>query len=263
MPGVLLRSLELRGEADFFGRPIPFRGIVSNLATTPSAHGEPIRLWISSTDATALKVRATIDRTRGRVREELVVEAQEIPVKSQSLGHPEQLHLAVAPSTGTLTASVNVDRDKLSGEIQLVQKRPGFTTVLKCQGKNSPIGESLEQSLGELDSLTTRISLTGTIDRPSCELTSNLGPAVAAALARGLQQHADARTRQVLADAQRQVDERLADVERQLAERRKRFAIRTAGMPDRIDAIARSQTRRERMSSEQLGRRLPTTSILR
>jgi hypothetical protein len=94
-------------------------------------------------------------------------------------------------------------------------------------------------------------------------LQSNLGSAVADALRHGLEKHAEAQAREILANARRQVDERLAELERQLAEQREKFASKIASMPQRIDAIDRTQARRGRLSVEQAGRRLPTTSILR
>jgi uncharacterized protein (TIGR03545 family) len=262
-PPFLIRALELQGETCIVGQPVAFRGLVSSLTSTPSIHGEPIQLRFSGKDPAPFEVQATIDRTRGRVRDELFVKCGEIPLGDRSLGQSDGLQLSVAPSTGSLTVSISVEGDRLAGDIRLVEKQVRMTPVFAGQADTLPIGEPLDQSLGKLDSLATRISLHGTIDQPACTLVSDLGPAVAEALEQGLRHQAEAHARIVLEEARRHVDERLAYLERQVAEHREKFASQVATMPQRIDAIARSQARGERMSVEQAGRRLPTTSILR
>jgi hypothetical protein len=186
-----------------------------------------------------------------------------LPLGERFLGQAGQLQLQVAPSNGSLTVSMIIDGDKLSGDLQLVQRQVRMAPTFAGDGDALPLGESLDQSLGRLSSVATRLSLDGTIDEPTCTLWSNLGPAVAEALEHGLQRHAESQSRVVLDDARRHVDERLAELDRQLADERERFANRLANMSQRIEMIARGQSLRDRMSVEQAGRRLPATSILR
>jgi hypothetical protein len=90
-----------------------------------------------------------------------------------------------------------------------------------------------------------------------------LGPAVVEGVDRAVAKHAEEHSRVVLAEARRVVDERLATLERQMSDKQEQFARIASGMPTRLDRIARNQTRRERISVEQVGRRLPDSSILR
>lgn len=262
-PGFLIRELELRGEARIAGRPVEFCGLASNLTSTPASLGEPTRLQLSAKDGVPFELRATIDRTNGNTRDELFVECRELPMNGRRLGQAGQLQLQVAPSSGSLIMSLNTDGSKLTGDIQLVQRKARMTPAFACHGITLPLGESMDQSLGKFDSVATRISLHGTIDEPTCTLWSNLGPAVAEALRHGLERHAETQVRVVLEDARRHVDERLAELDRQMADERGRFANRVAKMFQRLETIAQAQTPRERISIEQAGRRLPATSILR
>jgi uncharacterized protein (TIGR03545 family) len=262
-PNFLIRSLELQGEIGTLGRPVEFRGLVSNVTTAPSLHTEPIQVRISGKEPGAFAMRATIDRTCGRSIDELFINHGEFSMCERSLGQAEQLQLKLTPSAGSLSVHVRVDGNKLAGEIQLVQKQLGITPTFACEGSEMPIAQALERSLAQFNSMTTRVSLGGTIDQPKCTLWSNLGPAVAEALQHGLQNHADMRAQVVLDNAKRHVDEQLAELERQMAEHQEKFAGEVADLPQRIDALARSQTRGERISVEQAGRRLPATSILR
>jgi uncharacterized protein (TIGR03545 family) len=259
----LIGALELRGEARMAGGPVEVCGLATNLTTTPTIHGEPIQVRLSAKNGMPFELRATIDRTHGHMRDELFVECREMSLDARSLGQTGQLQLQVAPSTGSLTVSMIIDGDKLSGDIQLVQRQVRMTPALAGHRETLPLGESLDQSLGKLGSVATRLSLGGTIDEPACTLWSNLGPAVAEALQHGLQRHSEAHAEVALDEARRQVDERLTELDRQLADERERFARRAATMSGRIEAMARAQTARERLSVEQAGRRLPATSILR
>jgi len=262
-PNFLIRALEVQGEARVMGRPVEIRGLVSNLTTTLAIHSEPIQVRFSASGSMPLELRASIDRTGGRVLDELFVDCRDMAFVEQSLGRKNQLELKLAPSVGTLSVSMRVEGVKLSGDIQLVQKQVQITPALAGELGELPIAAPLTATLGQVDSLAMRVSLHGTVDKPACTLWSNLGPAVAEAMDRALQQHANEHARVVLAEARRHVDERLAGLERQVADHQAKFAVRTASMPERIDTIARLQTRRERISVEQLGRRLPSTSLFR
>lgn len=262
-PDFLIRALEVQGEAQFMGRPVGFCGLVSNLTTTPAIHSEPIRVRLAATGSMPLELRASINRTGGQVCDELFVDCRDMPLVEQCLGRTEQLQLKLAPSVGTISVRMRIDGDKLSGDIQLMQKQVRMTPTLAGKLGELPIAAPLTESLGQVNSLATRISLRGTIDKPECTLWSNLGSEVAKAMDRALQQHASEHTHAVLAEARRHVDERLAGLERQLSDHQTKFANATAGMPERIETIARLQARGERISVEQLGRRLPNTSLFR
>jgi uncharacterized protein (TIGR03545 family) len=262
-PSVLVRALELRGEARIFDRPVEFRGLVSNLTPTPAFQTEPMQIRLSANEDALFELHATIDRTRGHVCDELSIECRELPLGNRSLGCAEQLQLKMVPSNGSLIVAMRAEGDEISGEVEIVQQQVRMTPAFAGQGDTLAIGQPLEQSLARIGAVTTRITLGGTVEQPTCALSSNLGPAVAEALEQGLRSRAEAQAGIVLNDARRHVDERLADLERQLAEHREKFLTRLANVTQRIETIASSQTSRERMSVEQAGRRLPTTSILR
>jgi uncharacterized protein (TIGR03545 family) len=261
-PHFLVQALELQGEARIGDGPIEFRGLVSNLTTMPSLHDRPIELRFSGTGAVPLEVRAIIDRTGGRVRDALFVDCEEMSLGERSLGAAGPLRLQVAPSTASLTVSMSAEGNQLCGEIQLVQKQVRITPVSDADDQ-LPMDEVLGDSIANVNSLATRVSLGGTIEQPACALWSNLGSAVAQALESGMQRKAEAYANALLTEARRQVDERLTALERQLCESRDELSNTANDMAERMDAIARAHGRRERISVEQAGRRLPTTSILR
>jgi uncharacterized protein (TIGR03545 family) len=262
-PALVIRNLEVQGETTALGQNVAFRGLLKNLTTSPALHDVPIQLKLSAVGSKPMEVRATVDRTRGQVRDELFVDCLDMSLGERTLGPAKTLQLKLGSCAGSLSVSLCVNDDKLSGDIQLVQKDVKITPTVAGKLSNTALGKSLSENLGEVSSLATRVSITGTLDQPSCTLWSNLGPAVAEAMDRAVEDLADAQARDALAEARRQVDEHLANLERQIADHQAKLAATLGNMPPRIDRIAHHQTRRERISVEQAGRRLPNNSLFR
>jgi uncharacterized protein (TIGR03545 family) len=262
-PSFLIRTLEVQGAATIAGQAIPVQGQITNLTTTPALIGEPTCARFTSSGDTSIEVRATFNHSNGRDCDEVFVECREIPWSAESLGRAEQLQVQLSPSKASLLVSLQIRNGRLSGNVQLVRKDVVIST--KAAGKLSDLSlsELLNASLRNVESFATRITIDGTVDRPHCAVWSNLGPAVVEGVDRAVAKHAEQHTRTVLAEARRVVDERLATLERQVSDQQTEFARFAAGMPTRLEQVARHQTRRERIAVERIGRRLPDNSILR
>jgi hypothetical protein len=126
-----------------------------------------------------------------------------------------------------------------------------------------PLAAPLDATLGQVNSIATRISIGGTLERPTCTLWSNLGPAVAEAFERSLRSAGDEHAHTQLAEARRRVDERLAVLERRASDEQATIAAQLAGVTTLLNSMAAQQSPRKRISVEQLGRRLPASSLFR
>lgn len=260
---VLIRALELQGSARIASQPVELRGVLTNIATDPQLHNEPMRLHLQTTGSMPLELQATIDRTRGTSRDELLVDCQGVLLPKLSLGRPDQIGMTIAPSLGSLSVSLALDGEKLTGEIQMVQQNVRITPTVGGDFANVPIAGALEESLGHIESLATRVSLGGTLSEPSCTLWSNLGPAVAEAMDHAVQRAGGQHTRALLVDAGKQVDERLAGVERQMMEQQARLTAQITDVTARLQTVAAGEAPLYRISPDRLGRRLPNNSLFR
>jgi uncharacterized protein (TIGR03545 family) len=258
-PDLLIHRIDIQGDACIFGRQFGLSGHVKGFTTMRASAGEPVQLQLSANGAPFMEIRAVFDRTKQQPRDELFVDCRDVTLPAQSLGHADQLKLQLAPSAGSISVSVCADGDQLDGIIQLVQKNVQITS--KFGDDSHPL--AVDDTLGQINSIATRLALTGTIDEPACTLWSNLGPAVALSLDHALQRHGDERARFLLGQARRKVDEQLTQLDRLLADRQATLSATLANMPQRIDSIGRHQTQRERISVEHIGGRLPSSSILR
>jgi hypothetical protein len=196
-------------------------------------------------------------------RDELLADCRDLILPKLMLGRRDEFRLAAAPSVAALSVSVLVEGEKLSGDIQLVQKHVHVLPVFAGELSDVPVASALKETLSEIDALATRISLSGTLREPTCSLWSNLGPAVAEAMHGAQDRGSDEHARAMLAGAQRQVDERLAGLERQVSEQQTRLHALMTSASDTLETIAGGPTSSTRISHEQLGLRLPTGSLFR
>ena len=261
-PGVVIRSLQLEGATRIAGQPVELRGLLTGYSSAPCLRSEPIRLHLVGSGSLPLEMEATMDRTGAVPRDALVVDCQGVLLREMTLGKAEQLGMSLAPSIGALSVRIAVDGDRLSGNIQLVQQRVQITPVLSGAASKT-LTAALDDTLGSVGSIATRLTLSGTIDQPKCDLQSNLGAAVAEAVQRAVRRTGDQHARALLAEAGRRVDERLAEVDRQLAERQAQFATKSTVITARLQKIATKDEPQHRISAERIGRRLPENSLFR
>jgi uncharacterized protein (TIGR03545 family) len=262
-PSVIARNLQLRGNARIGGQPVEFRGMLTDVTNAPALHNRPIRLRLESQRTLPLQLQATIDRTGAVARDELLVDFRDIVMPKFTLGRPDEFRLTVAPSVGTLSVSVLVNGEKLSGDIQLVQKNLHVLPVFASELSDVPVASALKDTLSEIDGLATRISLGGTLSQPTCSLWSNLGPAVAEAMHGALKRGSDEHARTLLTRAHRRVDEQLAELERQMSRRQADLLSQIDRANGELESIAGEQSSTRRISREQLGFRLPNGSLFR
>jgi uncharacterized protein (TIGR03545 family) len=262
-PDIVFRSLQLQGSTRIGGQPVNLRGLVTNYSTQPWLQNEPVRLKLATSGSLPLELQAIIDRTPGHAKDELLVDCRGIVLQQRVLGRPDQLEVILSPSVGSLQMNIQVEGEKLTGDVRLVQKGFHITPALRGSLKEVPLADSLQDLLGKVDSADSRLELSGTLNNPRCSLCSNLGPAVSEAMDLALRRNADQYARTILVEANRQVDERLAGIERQIAQYQSRLVAESSTTAAWLETAAVRETPRYRISAEQMGRRLPANSLLR
>jgi uncharacterized protein (TIGR03545 family) len=263
-PGLLIRSLQLQGTARLGGQTVELGGTLTDLSDAPALHRSPIRLRAKAAGSLPLELQATIDRTGPVARDELLVDCRGLVMPQLALGQPDgDFRLTLAPSVASLSISVMVEGERLSGDIQLVQRQVKITPVFTGQLSDVPLAAALQATLAELDSLAVQISLGGTLSEPTCSLWSTLGPAVAEATKRAIRRAGDEHAEVLVARARRQVDERLARLEQQIHAQRSELAAQTTAATGELERVATQQTPGPRLSHERFGTRLPAGSLFR
>lgn len=261
-PDLLIRQLQLTGTANFAGAPLDFTGTLVDVTDEPSRHDRPIRLRLTTLGAMPLEIAATIDRTQKIARDQLLVDCGSVKLPTLSLGNSKKFRLTLAPTTATLKVRITLEGDRLSGNVELTQRDVQITPTVGKQLARHHFDTELAAALATIDRAATRISLGGTLDQPTCDVRSNLGPTIAAACERALAAAAANYTEELLAESHHRVDERLALLDQQIADAQTVLEPQLADTVDNLDQLAKKTTG-ERLSIDQLGRRLPADSLFR
>lgn len=241
-PDVLVRSLDIDGTAQVAGMPVELAGRLTDFTTQPLIHGKPAELAINTTGALPIKLRATIDRTGAEARDTLLADCASVAIPAAKLGGDGWFALAVQPSDANVRVSLSLIGEQLSGDLQFVQNQvravPSIAHSPNSKLPVKPLEQALTATLSRLPKLTTQVDLTGTLDKPSWKLRSNLGPAVAEAMQVALRRTVDAQTDQLLAASQAEVNEQLANFEQELNQAVRRVTPKLNGPANSLKQIA-------------------------
>jgi uncharacterized protein (TIGR03545 family) len=262
-PDVLIQAVALHGAARIANQSTELRGTITGLSTQLGFMREPLRIRLVATGAVPLELQAIIDRTRGAHRDALLMDCKGVLLPQMALGKSEQLALTLAPSVASLQASLSLDGEQLTGNIQLVQQNVRITPVARGELASVPLSEALQETLGHVDCLATRVTLGGTLSEPKCTLWSNVGPAVAEAIEQALDRATGQQVKAIVIDAGKRVDERLAMIEREMTEQQSGWRAQATDARDQMRAIAATQVPPGRLSPDRVGRRLPGNSLFR
>jgi uncharacterized protein (TIGR03545 family) len=264
-PDLLIRALDLRGSGRLGGQSFELAGTLTDVSNRPALCNQPMRLKLTTTGSLQIQAQATIDRTGPVAKDQFLVDCGGIVLPKLQLGRSDKLRLSIAPSTATLNIRVELEGDKLSGDVQLVQKQVQIMPSVGEELDRFQVVEALEDSLRDVHMVSTRVSLSGTLDRPQFELWSNLGPAVAEAMNRTIEKAASTYARQALAESQQRVDERLAELDRQIADEQASLKPQLTASTDALKQLlgGRNGDTKNRLSVEQLGQQLPANSLFR
>lgn len=267
-PDLLIRELGVSGSARMGGRPMELSGTITDFTTSPAIHGKPIRAEFNSTGGLEMVVRLTVDRTGGVATDELIVDCPAFDLPNGQLGNPEKLGLAMAPSTGSLSVSLRIEGENLSGDIQLVQDRVALSPVVGPSASKLArrMGDAVGSSLATLPKPATRVTLSGTLDDPKLAVWSTLGPAVAQSLQNAATNLAREEAHKRLESTQQKIAGELASLDRKVNDAMTKLTAEVEAPRQEIERLASNwigeQLGGGTFSFEQLGKRLPAAESL-
>lgn len=216
LPRALVQRMLLEGTIESYGRTVPWRGEIRNLTTDPALVIEPLVIRAQTEGKNPVIMQATLDRRTATPRDHVVLSLPSLEQPSRKLGKGEELALLVPPGNVELWAELCLDGEALSGRMVVQQKEIRLASQLAPR-----FGERLAQRVAtateQVSRLEAEVTLSGTLDKPSWKLRSNLGPQLAGSLTTALRDELAARETELteklaayLQRQQRHIDERLA-----------------------------------------------------
>jgi uncharacterized protein (TIGR03545 family) len=192
LPRAIVEKLHLDGTIQNGNQSVAWRGEILHLTTEPALTGQPMQIRAETLGDSPLRIHAILDRTTNVARDRIVLSLPALEQPQRTLGNPEQLAVAIAPGKVQLWAELNLEGEKLSGRMLLQQPDPQLTTQLAPKLGARLAGRS-QSATSHVQKLQAEVKLSGTLDKPSWELQSNLGPQLASTLHEALQAELDVR----------------------------------------------------------------------
>jgi uncharacterized protein (TIGR03545 family) len=192
LPRALVNKLRLDGTIDRHGTSIAWRGEMLNLTTDPTFVAEPLRVRAQLQGEMPVIVDATLDRRTNVARDRIVVSLPSIRQPARTLGRSDQLAVGIAPGELHLWAELNLEDEKLTGRMLVQQKELQINTQLAPQ-LGQRLAARLQEATKHVDALQAEVKLAGTLDKPTWELKSNLGPQLAESMTIALRAELESR----------------------------------------------------------------------
>lgn len=262
-PDLLVRKLDIEGTTQLAGQPVSMYGLITNFTTQPSMHSEPLTLEMTTVGNLPLNVQASLDRTGSVAIDEITVDCHTLTTPAMRLGSNKSFALNMQPSTASLSISLRIEGEKLSGELQLVQRDVRMNPELAGESR---LKDSIEQSLiagvGHLPSAATRVTLSGTLDNPKAKVWSSLGTSVAKSLNNVVRDLVTNESQRLIIDARQRVDGKLASMDQNLGQLQQALGSELKGPQEVLNLLNAAPGGRGTLSFEQIGKQLPGASSI-
>jgi uncharacterized protein (TIGR03545 family) len=248
-PMYLVERVSLAGTARLDGQPLEVTGELTDAASEPQLHDEPLRLRLIAEGAVGGELTVTLDRRGDVPHDLLVLNCPELVLPQRTLGKADALAVNVAPGEASLVAELHLDGDQLSGFVRVHQASTLAATTPAL--RDDRITEMIGQSLRGVDRLEANVTLSGTLRRPRWKIESNLGPQLAAGIDGAVRRYLADRRDRLVAKVQGKVDEQLA----KLAE------LRTQAQQELLASLGEDQQLVTQLTSLMGGGSLNPTAI--
>ncbi len=263
-PDLLIRQLDIEGTAKLAGQPVALTGLLTNFTTQPALHSQPLKMELLTAGNLPLEVKATLDRTSDIAVDELIIDCRALSTPALSLGSGKNFALDMGPTTASLTISLRIEGERLSGDMQLIQHDVHMTPQLAASGSRLTgyVQKALEEGVGHLPSAATRVTLSGTLDRPSAKVWSTIGTAVAESLNQSVKQLAADESQRLIGESRQMVEGQLASLDQNVAQLSNALGSDLAGPGQVLQTLIGSPSGRGTLSFEQLGKQLPNVGSI-
>ncbi|QDU58203.1 TIGR03545 family protein [Aeoliella mucimassa] len=218
LPNVLLKAARIDGTARISGQPVELVGMVRDWTNQPELHTKPTTVEFKTKGGLPLSVVATFDRTDEVPRDEVVCSTSDLLLPAQAFGKTGKLQLALEPSRANISLAFHLEGDNLDGQVEIVQTGLQLTPTIAVGRLSDQLQSSLASNLSGVNSATTTVSLTGTLDDPSAKLDSTLGTALASAFKKSATDLVAGERDRLVAQARQKTDAQMAKINGQFAE---------------------------------------------
>ncbi len=173
-PDYLIRRLAFDGQGVFDHQPFHFLGVAENVTNQPRLHRQPTTIRVSAAAPTPMEVEVTLNHGKEDEADHLRVSCPALPTNQRLLGDPGSLALNVAPGTAEVWMNLEILGDQIQGELR-VKQTDAVITPHVADAEQRQL-ENMRLAVREIRGLQGVCTLSGTLQKPSLEIRSNIGP---------------------------------------------------------------------------------------
>lgn len=262
-PDFLVRALRIDGELQLGSELAPFEAEATGLSTQPKLHDRPAVLSLKTAGSTPLVVQASFDRRAAVPHDWLEVSCPKIVMPRRVLGRPDQLAVAVSPGAMQLHARLDLRGDELSGRITVTQDPVELKPALAASFGGERVARGLAHALATVRRVDAAIDLSGTLEQPSCKLSSNLGPQLTAGIQGIFQQELDTVRAELAQQVEQHLDSQLARLDRLLAAKEQELASKLNLGEEDLALLSRHVASRTGLPDKLLSPKLPGVNLFK
>ena len=183
-PEFLIKTLELDGEGKLGGQHLDFAGVAKNLTTQPSLHDKPATFELRGAQGDQhMIVNCTIDRRSRQWVDDMEIQCPNLDVPAQLLGFKDAMVAELSASKMMAKIKIKLTGDQISGHLDFVHSDCSmhFNEFHEVAGGRE-MAIRLNQDAGRINQFTTHAVVSGTIENPTIEFTSDLGSKISIAM---------------------------------------------------------------------------------
>ena len=211
LPKYLARLINVSGHGMIGDDDLRIEGTVADVSSDPVLYGKPTVIRMKGHGEGAAQMKGVIDRTAEVPVNQVNLAYELDSATTQRLGDDDSLEIEVQAESTEWTVHLTTTGDDLSGTVLLVQK-PVLLTAHVKEGVDEAIVRIIGASVRNIDRVEATVALSGTLTKPKLKLSTNLGPAIANGVKRGLGNEVSAQKEALIA----QLNERVQAKDRKL-----------------------------------------------
>ena len=194
-----IENMVLRGTLPAEDQQVGFEGRVRGIASPDGAGQTATELVLQTTSDAPLLVQAKLGAGEGAAADEIIVNLPSHPQPKRQLGDDQRLAISVDPTPAHVWMKLQVNGDSLSGQMVVKEQPSGLSLAIRNRSIGETLSRLIEEALDDVHRIDMEVTLSGTLDHPSWQITSNLGPQLAVSMRTAVEQQLIRRRRALLA----------------------------------------------------------------
>ena len=240
-PRIVIRDVILRGaHGGSTGTAYDFEGRIQGLTSQPGIGSGPVQIVAQTTSESPCLVEATLQADGKECLSLIRVNCPRLQVPSKRMGDERQLALEVAPGKMHLWMELQSLGDKLTGEVILKRSQVGLSAIVANEFQCSETAAVFAAAAEEIRHIEAHVDISGTIDRPTWSIHSNLGVELSQNLQDRIANSMLVRRKEQLQSLHADVDQHIQVITQQLDSKRRAVTELLAAASSELGCVRES-----------------------